>query len=78
MKFTLTLLFIVSILLRLIFVAHHLLEEEVPSVVLVHLQLHSGGLWTRNRLVEQFDQHGEVLREVWCERLGKLHVRIVA
>ena len=73
-------------LLLLQLVLHHLLEEEVTRVVLIHLQLHPGGwllllslhLWTWDRLVEQFDQHGEVLREVRCERLSELHVCIVS
>ena len=80
----LTFLFVIVLLLLLLLqlVLHHLLEEEISCVVLIHLQLHpcqwllllSLHLWTWNSLVEQFDQHGEILREVRCERLSKLHI----
>ena len=49
-------------------VRQHLIEEQITSVVLVCLHLALGVLCC-NRLIEEFDQHGEV---VCIQRLQSL------
>ena len=49
-------------------VRQHLIEEQIASVILVCLHLALGVLCS-NRLIEEFDQHGEV---VCIQRLQSL------
>jgi len=55
----------------------NVVEEEVARVVLVQLHLAPVSVWARDWLVEQFNQHGQVVLEQRVQVLRLLHLFVV-
>ena len=57
-------------------VGQHLVEKEIPSVILICLHLAFGGRRV-DRLIEQFNQHGQVVLVRWFQALLFFHLLII-